>query len=380
MPGKSFRIARVAGIPVGVHPLWLVIVALITASLGGSYFPDAVPGIDPGAAYGLGLLSALLLFASVLAHEFGHALVARRHGVEVVEIDLWLLGGVARMRGAPTHAGDELRYALAGPAVTLAIAIVFGAAAIALPTSAPEAVRAVVSYQALVNAAILAFNLMPAFPLDGGRVARALLWRRNGDLVVATQQAAKAGRAFGYGLVGLGALSALGGAAGGLWFVVIGDFLLLASKAEAQGTELESTFAGTTARELMATPAVCIPATQPVEQALSGHFATERFTSYPVVTPSGEVVGMVALDSVVAVPPADGTAVTVGDVMETDPRLLVGPDQDMVELVEDPGFNRFGRAVVVDEARHALGVVSVTDVRRALRVAQVTRARAAVTA
>ncbi len=125
-------------------------------------------GIAPGLAYGLGLLSALLLFASILLHELGHAVVARRHGVEIEEIDLWLLGGVARMKGYPKTAGGELRFALAGPAVTLAIAAVFGVAALALPSSAPAVLRAVVEYQAFVNVAILVFNLLPAFPLDGG--------------------------------------------------------------------------------------------------------------------------------------------------------------------------------------------------------------------
>ena len=118
MPGRSIRIARIAGIPVGISPLWLIIVALITWSLGDGYYPGEVHGIAPFASYGLGLASALLLFASILAHEFGHALVARRLGVEIEEIDLWLLGGVARMHGQPKTAGDELRFALAGPAVT----------------------------------------------------------------------------------------------------------------------------------------------------------------------------------------------------------------------------------------------------------------------
>ena len=146
MPGRSFRIARIAGIPVGVSPLWLIIVALITWSLGAGYYPGQVHGITPAASYALGLASALLLFASILAHEFGHALVARRRGVKIEEIDLWLLGGVARMSGQPKTAGDELRFALAGPAVTAVIAATFGALALALPTSTPAALRAVVGY------------------------------------------------------------------------------------------------------------------------------------------------------------------------------------------------------------------------------------------
>ncbi len=198
MPGRSIRVARIAGIPVGISPLWLIIVALITWSLGAGYYPGQVHGIAPLASYALGLASALLLFASILAHEFGHALVARRRGVEIEEIDLWLLGGVARMRGRPQNPRDELSFALAGPAVTAVIAAIFGGLALALPTSAPAALRALVGYQAEINVIILGLNLVPAFPLDGGRAARALLWRRSGNIAAATNTAAGLGRAFGF--------------------------------------------------------------------------------------------------------------------------------------------------------------------------------------
>src|ERR1035438_9612392 len=201
MPGRSFRIGRIAGIPVGVSPLWLVIVALITWSLGASYFPEEIHGIGAFASYSLGLASALLLFASILAHEFGHALVARRRGIEVEEIDLWLLGGVSRMRGEAHAPGDELRFALAGPAVTAVIAACFGVAALLLPASTPATIKVLIEYQVLINGVIFVFNLMPAFPLDGGRVLRALLWRRSGDMLRSTAPAASVGRGFGYLLI-----------------------------------------------------------------------------------------------------------------------------------------------------------------------------------
>jgi Zn-dependent protease len=274
----SVRIGRLAGIPIGVQPLWLAIVALITWSLGASFYPDAAPGIAPAAAYALGLLSALLLFASILLHELGHAVVARRHGVEIEEIDLWLLGGVARMKGYPKTAGDELRFALAGPAVTLVIAGVFGAIAAALPASAPDALRAVVDYQAFVNAAILVFNLLPAFPLDGGRVARALLWGRSGDLDQATAVAARLGRGFGYGMIGLGVFGAAAGALGGLWLAVVGLFVIVAAKAEESGLRVREAFSGREAGRLMSYPAVTIPIGLSVETAVERFFVPYRYT------------------------------------------------------------------------------------------------------
>jgi Zn-dependent protease len=235
MPGHSYRIGRIAGIPVGVSPLWLVIVALITWSLGASYFPEEIHGIGAGASYALGLASALLLFASILAHEFGHALVARRRGIEVEEIDLWLLGGVSRIREEAHSAGDELRFALAGPAVTAVVAACFGVLALLLPSSTPATIRALVEYQALVNGVILLFNLMPAFPLDGGRVLRSLLWLRSGNIARSTETAANVGRGFGYLMIVLGALEFVGGAPEGLWLMLIGFFIVTAAGAEAMG-------------------------------------------------------------------------------------------------------------------------------------------------
>ena len=198
MPGRSIRVARIAGIPVGVSPWWLVIVALFTWMLGASYYPSVVHGIAPATAYGLGLLSILLLFASILAHEFGHALVARRCGIDVEEIDLWLLGGVSKLRGRPQTPVDELRFAAAGPAVTAVIAAIFGAVALLLPGSTPAAIKAVVDFQSEINLFLLFFNLVPAFPLDGGRIARALLWRA----AVTSRRRRRPRRAWGAPLAG----------------------------------------------------------------------------------------------------------------------------------------------------------------------------------
>jgi Zn-dependent protease len=362
---RSIRIGRLAGIPIGVQPLWLLIVALITWSLGAVYYPDEAPDLAPVAAYGLGLLSALLLFASILLHELGHSLVARRHGVEIEEIDLWLLGGVARMAGYPKTAADELRFALAGPAVTLAIALAFAVVAAALPPSAPDALRAVVDYQLLVNAAILVFNLLPAFPLDGGRVARALLWRRRGDLRRATAAAATIGRGFGYGMIGLGVLTALAGAVGGVWLAVVGFFVVVAAKAEESGLRIRTAFAGREAGRFMAFPAVAMPAGISVEEAVRGYFGRHRYTSFPVLD-GGRPVGLIDVEHVERVPSRQRAEKTVGEVAVLDPELVVDEHQDVAELLERPAFQRVGRAVVRTE-RGEVGLISITDVNRALR-------------
>jgi Zn-dependent protease len=361
----SIRIGRLAGISIGVQPLWIVIVALITWSLGGVYYPDQVDGIAPLTAYGLGLLSALLLFAIILLHELGHAVVARHNGVEIEEIDLWLLGGVARMAGYPKTAGAELRFAIAGPAVTLLIAAFFFAIGLALPSSSPAALRAVVEYQAFVNLAILAFNLLPAFPLDGGRVTRALIWGRTGDVERATAIAASIGRGFGFGMIGLGIAGFLLGAVGGIWLALIGFFVIAAARAEERGLQVRVALTGREAGRLMSSPAITIPADISVAAAVEDYFVRYRHSAFPI-TGEGGLVGMVDVEAVGRVPNARRADTAVGQIAIDDPSLVIDEHLDVAELLERPSFQRVGRAVVISPGNE-LGIVSITDVNRVMR-------------
>jgi len=365
MSRGSIRIGRLAGIPIGVQPLWVVIVALITWSLGAAYYPSQVSGIAPALSYGLGLLSALLLFASILLHELGHAVIARRCGVEIEEIDLWLLGGVSKMKGYPKKAGDELSFAIAGPAVTLLIAAAFGALALALPPSSPAALRALIEYQVLINVVILAFNLLPAFPLDGGRVARALIWGRIGDLSRATAIAASIGRGFGYAMIGLGLLATFGGVFSGIWLALIGLFVILAAKAEVGGLRVRTAFAGREAGLLMSFPAVTVRADASVEEAIEDFFVKYRYSAFPVLD-GGRPVGLVDLGAVEGVPALRRSTTMVGQVAARDPNLIIDKGQDVAELLQRPAFQRVGRAIVLTQGDE-VGILSITDVKRALR-------------
>lgn len=360
MPGRTIHIGTFAGIPFGVHPLWPVIVVLIAWMLAVGWYPEQVDGITPATAWALGVLSALLLFASVLAHEFGHALVARRHDVEVEGIDLWLLGGVARIRGTARRPVDELAYAVAGPAVTVVIAMISGALLLVLQTG--SALFALAAYQALVNAILLVFNLLPAFPLDGGRVLHALLWRRSGDRVASTIRAAAVGRAFGFGFIALGLLEAVAGYPGGLWLAIIGWFVIAAGGAEALHAEVVETFTGVRARELMSTPAIGLRPTATVDEAV-GLVLREPHPAFPVVD-DGRVTGIVLLSALERVPASERPKVLVAALAEREPALLVGPEADVAALLDEPAFSRIQRAIVVDGEGRPIGVVSITDVQR----------------
>ncbi len=370
MPGRSYRIGRIAGIPVGVSPLWLVIVVLFTWALGAGYFPEQIHGISAGTSYALGLLSTLLLFASILAHEFGHALVARRRGIEVEEIDLWLLGGVSRLRGEAHTPGDELRFAVAGPAVTAVVAACFAALALLLPASTPATIRALVEYQVLVNGLLFVFNMMPAFPLDGGRVLRSLLWRRSGDIRRSTETAAGIGRGFGYLLIALGGLEFLAGAPEGLWLALIGFFIVAAAGQQAVGAQVQAALSGVRVRELMSAPVVSIPARLSVGQAGRDFFLAHRFTSFPVVDEQGRALGLFSLAQIEALTPGQREQRQVAELAERDPALIVGEDDDVAGMLERPAFARVGRAAVVDDQGRPVGLLSITDVQRALRAAR----------
>ena len=373
MPGRSYRIARIAGIPVGVSPWWLVIVAVFTYALGSSYFPEVVHGISPAVSYALGLASVLLLFVSILAHEFGHALVARRHGIEIEEIDLWLLGGVSRMRGEAHAPQDELRYALAGPAITAVITVCFGAAALLLPSSTPPVVSALVEYQAYVNGAILVLNMLPAFPLDGGRLLRSLLWRRSGQVGPATETAVSVGRGFGYVMIALGAFEFLAGTPTGLWLALIGFFIVMAAGQQALGAQMKAALSGVSARQLMSTPVVSVPGRTPVAVAARDSFVPYRYTSFPVVDDAGRAIGLVTVTRMRSSAPTRGGAYTVGEIAERDAALIVGEDDDVADLLNRPAFARVGRAVVVDSRDAPVGLVSITDVERTLRAARLSQ-------
>ncbi len=365
IPRRTIRIGTFAGIPLGIHPLWIVILGLFTWSLAVGWYPPRVDGIATWAAWALGLLSALLLFASIVAHEYGHAIVARRRGIEVEEIDLWLLGGVARMRGAARRPQDELAYASAGPAVTLVVAAACGLLLLALPAHGLPALRALVAYEALVNAALLVFNMLPAFPLDGGRVMRALIWRATGDPLRATRTAAAVGRGFGFFFIAFGMLGAFSGAPGGLWLAVIGFFLLGAAGAEALHAEAEELFHDVPARDLMSTPALCIAADSSVAQAVRDVMVLHPHPAFPVV--DGErVIGMLASGRVERLPAAEREALLVRELTDFDPALLVTADANVAGLLDVPSFARVMRAAVVDAAGRPLGVLSITDVQRAL--------------
>jgi Zn-dependent protease len=226
----SFTIARIAGIRIGVNWSWLIVFALIVWTLESTVFPTSNPGLATATYVAMAIVAAILFFASLLLHELGHALQARRDGVEIEDITLWLFGGVARFKGMFPSAGAELRIAVAGPLVSLLLGGMF--VGIAVVDGLGSAIDGVAAWLGYINLMLLTFNLLPALPLDGGRVFRSLLWLRSGDFARATRVASDVGRGFGYLFIGLGLLLFIvQGAWSGAWLAFLGWFLLNAASA-----------------------------------------------------------------------------------------------------------------------------------------------------
>jgi Zn-dependent protease len=381
--GGSIQLARVFGIRIGIDPSWFFVLFLIIWSLS-SYYEDLFPA--GSTAFVLAAVSALLFFLSVLLHELGHAFEARRSGIGITGIDLWMFGGVARLERDSKSPGEEFRVAIAGPAVTLLIAIAcwLGAAAIAGGDDATSALRfdavpndevlAVLGYLGFVNIALLLFNLIPGFPLDGGRIARAVAWKVTGSRGRATRFAGTLGRGFGYLMVGAGILLALTGLLGtGIWLGIIGVFLSQAARGAIAQTELTDRLEGLSVADVMDNDPVAIPADLTLDRAHDEFFLRYGWPWFPVVEAGGQLAGLVTEQSVSSLPEAVRPSRTVASVMAADggergdSSLRVDAEEPLEALLGREGLMRLGALMAVDRDGRLRGIVTADQVRRALQ-------------
>jgi Zn-dependent protease/CBS domain-containing protein len=360
----SVSLGRIAGIRIGLHWSWLVVLGLMVWTLSETVFPRQNPGLSEADYRAMAVAAAVLLFVSLLLHELGHALQARREGVVIEGITLWLFGGVASFRGTFPGPGAEFRIVSAGPLVTLALGGAF--AAFAALAELPEAAEGVTFWLGYINLSLLVFNLLPALPLDGGRILRAALWRVRGDFAWATRIAAEAGRATGLLLIGAGfVLFLLGGMFGGAWIAFLGWFVLSAAGSEARHAEAQQAISGLRVRDLM----VSDPRAAHRDETLAAFVAAlgdeDRFTSYPVLD-EGRVVGLLPTRTVLETPPPQQETIRVGERMlglENAPRLA--PDDELLEALSRLAEAGVNRGLVLDGDR-LVGYLSVSDVADAV--------------
>ncbi|WP_236560525.1 site-2 protease family protein [Streptomyces sp. F-3] len=364
MVKATFSLGRVAGIRVGVH--WSVLFIVVVLAVGlASRFPDVHPGRPPWQYWLSGILGAVVFILSLLAHELSHALVARRNGVEVDDITLWLLGGVARLKSeAPTPA-SEVRIAGVGPLVSLLLGVLFGALAALFGTlyGAGPAVETL-AWLAGINILLAVFNALPAAPLDGGRLLRALVWHKTGSPLRATEVATGAGRALGWLLTGAGLYLVLTGAVfNGFWLVVVGWFIIAMASAEGGQAKLRELLSGVPVRHAMSPDPVTVPASLTVAQFLTAPEFRYRHSAFPVVDEEQRPVGLVQVRTAAGVPdverdsPVTSVMIPVGDI--PTPR----PDDPLVHLLPALDSSPAHRALVVENGR-VVGVVTSSDISR----------------
>jgi Zn-dependent protease len=361
----NLSIGRYGGVEVRLNWSLLAVVALIVWSLNDGVFPSQNPGLSHNTYLGMAVVASLLFLASIALHELGHSWVALREGIEVDSITLWLFGGVSQLKGRFASPGAEFRVAVSGPLVSIVLGVLFVLIAVA---GLPSAVDGVAAWLGYINLILAAFNLLPASPLDGGRVLHAVLWRAKGDFAWATRVASEIGQAFGYLFIALGiAMFVFQGSFSGAWLAFIGWFLLQGARAEARYVATEQALGDLRVRDLMVRHPVTVEADSTLGRFMDDVAGSHRFTTYPVLE-GGRPVGLLAFASVAAVPRSEWDTRRVRDTMfPLDDVPLLTEDETAVDALEELSAPTGNRGLVVDDGRLA-GLLSITDIARALEV------------
>ena len=364
---SSFTFARIRGIPIGAHWSWLLVFGLVVWSLGDSLFPSTYPGLSTVTYFVMGFVTSVLFFGSILLHEVGHAIQALKEEMKIEGITLWLFGGVARFRGMFPSAGAEFRIAIAGPVVSAALAAAFGAVAFlgARVDLGPE-LQGVVDYLWMINVLVVVFNLIPALPLDGGRVLRAYLWHRQEDFTAATVSAARAGKAFGVVLIVLGLLEVFTTDSGmtGLWFLFLGWFLLQAAQSESSAMQVRALFGDKRVGDVMTLDPQTTTPDRSVSEFLEGAVNDGAHAIYPVVD-EGRVVGIATLRRVGEVVSAERDLVPISRVMDPlDSVNVLSPEARVVDVIDE--LQEEPRRAPVMEDGKLVGIISLSDLVRLL--------------
>ena len=367
---ENLSLGRIAGIHVGLNWSLLVVVALIAWSLAGSILPSADPG-QPVAAYWVaGVISALVFLLSLLAHELAHSIAAERRGVRVEGITLWLFGGVSQFSSETSSPGASALITFVGPLTSLVLGALFTAVAAALSGVAHTGLlQATLSWLGYINFLLGLFNLLPAFPLDGGRILQALLWLRTGDRLRATRIAARVGMVFAFLMIayGLASFVAFGNPFGGIWWVFLGWFLLSAARSEEASGLLRQALSGVRVRDVMTPNPVQAPGDISVEEALHGYVLASRHSTFPVHDHEGRLSGLLTMAAVKRVPAEERASTRIGDVAcALDQVPTVAPGAPATDLLDRPEGCSEGRTLVVDGDR-LVGIVSPSDINRMLR-------------
>lgn len=363
MFGRPIELFTVLGFKVRIDPSWFIVAVLVTYSFATQAFPQQLPGRPLSTYWTMGIVGALAYFLSVVLHELAHSLAARMYGLEMRGITLFIFGGVAEMPGEPPTPQSEFVIAAAGPAASFAIGIgIGGAGLLGRAMGWPEAANAVLLYLGFLNIALAVFNLIPAFPLDGGRILRSILWGWKKSLRWATRISSAVGSGFGFLLMGLGVLLFVrGDLASGFWFFLIGLFVRNAAQMSYQQLLLRRALEGEPVSRFMQANPVSVPRILSVEQLVQDYIYRHHFKMFPVVDDNGRLLGCVSTRQVRELPREEWDRTTVGALAERcGPANTVGADTDAMEALSRMSRTGASRLMVVEGDR-LLGILTLKD-------------------
>ena len=366
MFGRSITLFKLFGFAIRIDPSWFIVVVLFTWTFAAQLFPQRLPGLPPLAYLAMGIAAVLGLFGSVILHELSHALTARRFGVEMRGITLFIFGGVAEMTDEPPHPKAELWIAAAGPIASFALALAgFGLTVLATMAGLPVPVVQVVGFLAYINVSLAVFNLIPAFPLDGGRILRSILWAWKGSLRRATRITSRIGAGFGMVLLALGVLRfVLGDFVGGMWLFLIGLFVRNAAQMSYQQLLLRRAFEGEPVSRFMQTDPVTVPRHISVADLVQSYIYRYHFKMFPVVDDAGRLLGCVTTRQVKELPREEWDRQTVGSLsLQCGPENTVQADTDAMQALSTRSRAGLSRLMVVDGDR-LLGILALKDLLR----------------
>jgi len=381
--GGSITLFHVRGIRIAVDWSWFLVLFLVIFWLSPVYGQVLGQPSSATEPFALAVASAIGFFGSIVLHELGHAEAARRHGIGISSIQLWIFGGMARMDREPDSPAKEFEVAIAGPLVTLGI--VLALTAVGLLFAGPHQLReampfegrarvsgvlAMIAWLAVINLLVLVFNLLPAFPMDGGRVVRAIAWWRTGDQASATRFAARLGRVFGYLFIAGGLLLVAGGETfGGIWLALIGFVINGSARGAAMQTAISTRIGGMRVADVMDREPVAIPGELSVEQALDEYFLRYRWPWFPVVDAAYRFLGLLERDRADEVPEVSRATSRVSELLEADRAgtLHVSEDAPLDSLLTNQNLRRFGALMAVDQNGRLSGVITAEQLGRALR-------------
>ena len=366
--GQTFNLGRISGIRIGVNWSVLLIVALLAYGLAAGEFPAAAPRHPVAEYVAAALVTAVAYLGSLLAHELAHSLVARRNGLEVEDITLWLLGGVSRLQGEVASPGAEIRVAGVGPLVSLILGGAFWLVAWLLHAAGVEGVVvAALAWLGGINLLLAVFNVIPAAPLDGGRLLRAVLWRITGDRLKAAVWSARSGQVFGWALVVVAAyLVLVRREYNWLWFALVGWFLISAATAEGQQAMVQSRLRTIAVREIMTAHPVTVPGSATIAWFLDDYLPWHRHSAFPVEANDGQTVGLVTVHRINQVPAAERGRTTLRDIAcPLSDVARATPDEPVADVLPRLNACSENRALVFADG-HLTGIVSSADISRAL--------------